>query len=482
MSDENRVDMSSEGRRALIAKFVDAFSGFIGLVIFANVLGVAGLGIYYIARAIASVTARPISGIGVAVEQRASADRSRLNTLITTGFLLSLLYGIIGSIIGILLYLFVPPIQDLGVSSDLILLTIFLFFTLSQFTVLNRAYSGAGEPGRSVSVDTGRGILETMLQLLFLGLGWGVEGLVLGTALATIVASIYLVICTPFCFVSPCKRALASILSFARWCSITRTIEKLYNRLDTLLLAVLLGEEAVGIYEAAMRLVQPAKYIGYAIKRPLLVRASEDLANKREILPALTQSGPYASFLAIPLFAGGIFIAPELLGTLYGDDFVAGAPIVIGGAVYYILFCQSNLLAAFLHGIDKPQSVTRSIFAGTLVRVGGILMFVPLLGLPGIIGAIIIADLVRGTLLWIAVKSVTGHAYAPTRIKYQLFSALGMAALVFIITTILPPTSVIGLLTSLICGGILYFGIFILLDDTARIKAESLYNALVNYR
>lgn len=476
MVSNTAIDMTDEGVRTLVSKFADAFVGFIGLVIFANVLGASGLGIYYLALALATIAARPASGIGVAVEKRGSAMPTELPTYTTTGLVGALIYSIVSAVLIGSIYVSVPLLQDLQISGAIVGSTIALFVVLSTFTVLNRSYSGHGEPGKSVSIDTGRGVLETGLQLGFLWGGFGVTGLLIGSIISTLTACGYLIFRTSISLSLPSRAAFFEIWSFAKWSIPTRTAEDVYRRMDTVIIGVILTPAAVGIYEAAMRLVKPSKYVSYAIQRPLLVRVSQDESDGKSVLNTV---GPYASVLAVPTFAGGLFVGRDLLDILYGTEFASGAPILIGGALYYVLFTHGNVLAEFLHGLDKPQDVTLSILSGSVIRFPALIICISVIGLPGVVVAIILAEIARSSLLWISIYRRYAHLYTPSNVLLQSISATVMCLFVAPLVLYGPISSTTYLSGVILCGGLVYLSFYLMFDTRARTKVQELARSLI---
>lgn len=456
MSSES-VNISSEGLKVLIGKFVAAFSGLIGIIVYANILGTSGLGLYYLSHAIATIASMPASGLGIAAEKKGSEEKKNISKYNSISLFVTVAYIIFLSILTIFLYENIRYVRVNTPRDTIVYLTVILFFLFSLFRLLSRFYSGFGEPGKSVLVDAYRGIIETTLQISFLVFyGLDVEGLLIGTAISLLLGIIYLLLLTPTTFSKPDKKSIKDILEFSKWSIPTRTINEIYYRIDSVIIGLLLSPSAVGIYESAMKIVTPSKYVAYAIKRPLLVRVSQDLSNQKSVNHLLDDLVPYASILSIPLIAGGIFVSQDLLSVLYGSEFSEGWLIIVGGAVYFTIHTHSNVLSEFLHGFNSPKPVTKSVFIGSIVRTILSCVFIYLVGLNGILISIIIAEIVRFKLLNISIKRECYRKYIPKKIITQLKSGsiMGIIVLLLSLTGSFSNTIYLGFTISL--GGIVY--------------------------
>jgi O-antigen/teichoic acid export membrane protein len=313
-------------------------------------------------------------------------------------------------------------------------------------------------------VDAGKGIIETILQIILLWYGFGVEGLIIGTIVSTFLAILYLLLLTPISFSKPTYDSVISIKNFAQWSIMTTTFRNIYDKMDTILIGYFVSPSAVGIYEASMRIIMPSIYVGYAIEKPLLVRVSQDIAKDKQVTPLLNKVTPYASVLSIPLFVGGIFVSSDLLSFIYGSEFVTGSSILVGGAAYYIIHTQSNVLSSFLHGYNKPIPVTKSIILGSVIRASTASLLLYNFGLIGIIPSIIITELIRFYSLRISILEICDTDYRPYRIKTQVISAITMSIIIIPVFLLLDISNPIYMFVLIFVGGLTYLTTLINID------------------
>lgn len=462
------VSLSSEGQKVFIGKFIAAFSGIVGIIIYANVLGAAGLGLYYLSHAVATIASKPGDGIGISIEKLNNSSKLNKSIYASAGLIILLLYILFFVILSITLYNNSQILRTNTPNSSIVYLTILLFSFICIYMLLGRIYSGLGKPGDSVMVDAAKGIIETVLQILLLWYGLGVEGLISGTIIATGIAIIYLLFFTQVSFSKPKKEAFTHIKNFAKWSIITTTVQDIYIKIDTLLIGFFISPTAVGIYESAMRIIVPARYVSYAIKRPLLVRVSQDRAKNKSVISLLNKVAPYASTLAIPMFIGGIFVSKDLLTVIYGSEFSSGYLILIGGAFYYIIHTHSNVLADYIHGYNKPEYVTRSIVISSIIRITITAILLQIIGLMGIIPGIIIAETIRFGILYYSIDKLCNDKYKPYKIKSQIISSVVMTIVITPLYILTDLSNMIYLSIILIIGCLTYSITLINIDKNIR--------------
>lgn len=479
----DRIDMLVEGQKYMVARALAMILSAIGTILFANVLGAGGLGEFYIYIVVAALCIKPASGVAVAVE-RAVSDHTTTDdgTSVSTGLLIGLLLGCVVAAVGWLLYrgTFSAGIHDYWIPLEQQLLLITLVPSWSLYEVASRAFSGAGHPGDSTIIDATRGGIETVVQIVLVVWGLGVTGLLAGATLATAAFVPIYLSQGAVTIATPSLSAGRRLLSFAKYSSVTRLAERVHRSGDVLLIGFFLGPAATGIYEVAIRALRYTKYVGRAIKRPLLVSVSQDAQTTTEAMRTLNRTGGYAGFaslLAIPL---AVFYGEELLRLIYGPEFGDGAIILIAAGVYYTLLTHSEVLSEFLHGLDRPKPVTASIVTAALARVLVSILLLPAFGLYGIVGAMLCAELLRVSILLYGVFISTAQQYVPTQVGYQLVGLCGAMSVGWVLTAVFP-TTLISVSIGVVAVAAVYLVIVGLLDVVVRQTVHSTLSTTASY-
>lgn len=137
------------------------------------------------------------------------------------------------------------------------------------------------------------------------------------------------------------KRHIKPIFLFAG----TLFFSAIYSKTDATMLGIIVGEESVGYYSYAHKVL----YIGIgfctAVTSAFLPRLSYYFQKDKERFAALIDQGVrIVAFLSIPAATGLFILAPEAIVLLFGDAFLPAAQTLRIFAVLIIVFAFGNLM------------------------------------------------------------------------------------------------------------------------------------------
>lgn len=152
-------------------------------------------------------------------------------------------------------------------------------------------------------------------------------------------------------------------------------------RLDVTLLSFISGEQEVGLYAAAYRLVESTQFVAWAMSAammPWLSRTAAGGLGRGYELGLLAMNGVLLpAGLVFVLFAGG------LIALLYGHAFEGAVlPLQLLGLTSSLygmqLFASTTLIAR-----DSPTTFAKLVGAGVVINVGANLLVIPKYGADG---------------------------------------------------------------------------------------------------
>lgn len=478
---KDKVDSTKESRIGFVAKILDALSGLIGIIIFANILGVEGLGAYYVLLAIVYISTAPMSGVSLATEHYiGKSEGNKSDQFAIAGILLSFIFSLSVSALLLILYTFIPSdLSEFRVDNMNMIALFIAIICLTFYTITKSIYSGIGNPGKSVFMSTGQGISETIIQIVLLvGLSLGIFGLLIGTAIGYLIASLYVwVAYKPAEYKRPDYGDIKSIIRYSGSSSIYRTTRSFYKRLDTIILAIILTPSAVGIYEAAIRIAKGSKYTAYAINKTIIINTSQKLDNTKEIVNDLNNLGGYASILTIPLFFGSIVIGQELLQLVYLDpEFSQGYIILIFSGIYFSLYGHKYVLSAFFNGLGHPSIPMKGVLISTFILVVTGTIGTHYIGVNGIIIGIISAELSGYVYYNYAIYNELKQGYKPNGVIHQIIAGLVMFIVIYPTKMfVLPDILWIQVIITISLGCLIYLITISLLDDKIKNFVKNRY-------
>jgi O-antigen/teichoic acid export membrane protein len=323
-------------------------------------------------------------------------------------------------------------------------------------------------------------IVKNIVQILAVFIGFGIGGLIFGFIAGLIAAAVLNARYLRLTFSKFDRSHLDGLLSFSIWTFLSSGGALIFTYADTILIGQFMTEADVGIYRVAFQLASVASFMVIALHTVLYPRISKWHAenNIAMIEQALTRSFTYSLLLAIPVTAGGIALAEELLYYLYGASFVSGVPVLA-----ILLFVQIATIFLFLqtmclNAMDRPRN---SFYVTAVSAVLNIVLNIVLIPLMGIEGAAI------ASLATISLNAVLAYGMLRSSLTVKIdlhsvvnlvVSALGMAAFLVIYTYIFPIQSFIGLALAIGIGAVLYFMILFRIDRSIRSDLKELLDAM----
>jgi len=219
--------------------------------------------------------------------------------------------------------------------------------------------------------DSALGILQNLLSFvlgyLVLRLNWGIYGVGYSQILVwvLILLSSWVLISRKFTTIGFefdfefWKRLLKSTIPFA----LMMVFAGLYLNLDTVLLSYFKGDKAVGLYNAANRLVLAGKMIpGILIPTLFPIMSEISKKSKGEFDLFLGKSLTLMFCLALPIVAGTTILSDKIINLLYGAEFPGSdhaLKILIWG-----MFCMYISIVVGYGLIAKGYQKTNTLITG----------------------------------------------------------------------------------------------------------------------
>jgi O-antigen/teichoic acid export membrane protein len=178
-------------------------------------------------------------------------------------------------------------------------------------------------------------------------------------------------------------------------------MSNLYHRTGHVAVRWFLGDFALGLYAAAVRLVDIVRGLIVTFCQILMPRIAVTESSERlQKLARLATS--VVATASIPLTFGLIGTAQLIVPWVLGSSFVSAVPVLQWMAPYLITASYASLLCGtILFALGRHQSYLASTAAGAAAGTCSYIVLVPIFGLRGAALALVIAELVVAmTALW----------------------------------------------------------------------------------
>jgi O-antigen/teichoic acid export membrane protein len=459
MSGPRSTSSLSIGRETLVSlasKVLTMASGFVGIVIFANVLQDVGLGEYRTVLAAAFVLTQVPSGIGSAVRKRVSEVEVDPGAYLGTGLVA---YGTFVALV-VAGYLVTRPLAvDYFGTPELAAGVVLVAASVGLFKLLEPFYAGTGYPGLASWLDSGRSLLTLPLQVGLLVVGMEAFGLVVGLTAATLVACAATLAIARVRPRWPAWATAERVYEFAKWSVPTNLLSNLYSSADVLVLRWAAGAGPVGYYAAALQLVVPGAMFSTSIKQALTVKSSGVDSAGGAVRRDLVNSLSYAGLFAIPIFFGALAIPRELMVTIFGSSFADDPHLALAGlALFQVSNAYRHPFEGTIEGTDRPELVTRVSVALVVVHLPLAVVLGREFGLLGVVGATLLAEVLRLGAFQYVVHRHYGGVVVTRPMVEQAVAGVGMFLVVDRVeSSLLPVDSWLTLLVVVGVGAAAYF-------------------------
>ena len=374
----------------LLGMFFYYFSVFLFRLFLARSLPVSEYGEIMFGITFSSIGATLASlGIANALPREIAYDRKNARTLAIAGLLLTLFSSLI------LLFILYPlspyiPLIFTGVDSQIFLIfsILILFIALLQ-----------------ISVSIGRGFEDVKQAFWFRYLLPGVGLLILGylslyslknpieislfylliLGISSLLSVLYLLLKRYLSFTLPSREVYIHLLMFSVPLVLSAFIWSLFSRTDVFVLGYFLNSAAVGLYSAALSIVQVIPFFLVALNYLYLPIASSFLSNKKiESLRRLYQIiTKWITVLTVPIFFITMMFPGVVINIFFGPRYLTAViPLLILSVAFSIhTSLGANGLTVLAFG--DSRYIFKVSFIGAVSNLVLNILFVPIWGLAG---------------------------------------------------------------------------------------------------
>ena len=306
-------------------------------------IGVAGFGIWALLRVFIGYGNIFDLGISVALEKftaehLASKEYRLLNRLLNTSFLVYLAISLLLFIAVVLIKewivagFFGDALKTFGNLPFILVFSAATFSVNLLFTLFTSLLNGMQRIDLTNTISAGSALLNFAGILIALGLGFGLEGLVVVNGMVVATSGLGSLLVTyrklPEIRLTPLGpflelREFLRIISYSLSVQTTRLAGLIHLHLDKFFLSYFLGLQYVTYYEIASRLVERMRFLPQMLIQPIMVAVSDLHTQGRpsEIDRIYVQSLRYMVLLSLPFFVFIPFFIDPIMKLWLGGSY-----------------------------------------------------------------------------------------------------------------------------------------------------------------
>ena len=283
-----------------------------------------------------------------------------------------------------------------------------------------------------------------------------VAGTAVGAITATFVLHRYLKNIFSFFNIKIIKPLIYSAWPFA----ITGALGILLTNTDILIISWMRSASEVGIYSAAIRIVQVFYIIPVVLQLstlPLFAR----LANKdnEKFRAGLEKTIGMIFLVSIPLALGGFILGTPIINLIFGSAYISGSLAFKILMLTLLVDFPATIISTAIFAYNNQKKLIITSLIGGIGNVIFDIIFIPYFGIVGSAIATLIAQISSNWYLWHTMKKINYFNVIP-KLKIVAISAIIMSSITLILFL-----SHINLIVNIIISAFIYIGILILFKE-----------------
>lgn len=236
-------------------------------------------------------------------------------------------------------------------------------------------------------------------------------------------------------------------------------LQRIYTYLDSILLAYLAGDEQVGLYQIAFKIVFALQFLPQAFTASLYPALSSNwLNNKTQLKTSFSQAVDYLNIISWPIMTFVLLFANRIVLVFKQAYLAATLPLQIG--IIAIIFIFINFpIGSLLNACDQQKRNTYNMMITTAFSVILNIILIPRYQAIGAIITVLLSNILMFSLGLLAIRKIMTYRFKANLIQLGkvILASLGMAiALQFIASKVV-------LLLLLPLAVLLYLALLILL-------------------
>lgn len=463
----SRVDIRRESLISAASNvvLVVVHLGTLGLL--TRTLGAAGVGTYFFAVSASMVGIIPSRELSEIMRKRASEVHSPNAEFFGLAQLGTAAYV---GVFWVGLLVASPVLRELTPLTNSTLVAFGLYAAaLTQSAMSTRLFDAVGAPGASMVAQSVRDttLFAGLLLLAPAGLLTPTTVLYLEAGIHVLMAAgIYVLVGLVPRW--PSRESLRRSAAFGKWSFPTGITSHLWEQSPTMVVGVLIGGTAVGVYETAKRLTLVGSYLATCINDPLLVKVSAMDSTDAEVVRYVRLAVDYTPSVAIPAVFLAAPVATDILVLAAGPAYASAGLVLVAIALTHVFAGIKTPIAAAIHGVDEPKYVFYLSAATLVVGAPAVAAGALLGGINGVV-LVLVALEVSGVLAaQVAARYAFGQYVVPKTLHLQVGAGAFAGAVVLTASHAVDVSSPSMLAAVLTGGACVHFGLFAITSQSFR--------------
>jgi O-antigen/teichoic acid export membrane protein len=231
----------------------------------------------------------------------------------------------------------------------------------------------------------------------------------------------------------------------------------IYNSFDTIIISVMKGEQAVGLYQMSYKIIGTlfilSTLINQAYFPPLI---EHGIADRQKLKEIFNKSIGSVFFWSIPITFGALMLAERIVLFVFGPDYLPGVnafKILIWNCIIFFL---SSAMTNLIYALKKQKSAMKIFFFGAAANTAFNIFMIPVFGIEGAALTTVLAEFVVLIGIYLLARKIIPIEII-SNLWRPLIAGLVMAGSLSVISTD-------SLFIVIAIGALIYFGVYFFLS------------------
>lgn len=239
---------------------------------------------------------------------------------------------------------------------------------------------------------------------------------------------------------------------------------------DIVMLGIFREAVDVGLYSASQKIIQVLYTLPAILAASLFPIFSRFIGagDNNKAREAMERGMSSIYLLVLPIVVGGIVLAKDVLGFLYGGEFLPATLAFQILILTTLILYPATLIGNYVFAYDKQKKVAPFVAMGSISNIVFNLALIPSLGIIGAAIATVGANMLYYGSVWRLAKKINNF-YTLRHIKKMTLSAILMGALSYALNA-----AGLHVLLTIAISALFYFGILWILKEKTLTELKSI--------
>lgn len=470
------MNLARSSFKLFMARVASAAIQFLGIAFFAQELGPAPMGVFFLFKAMLGMLAIPADfGLRGAVEKRISEGQAQ-DAYLTSAIVLKLV-PITGIVLSILLLRSYVN-SYLGANIAVLLAVAIILQEAARLSM--GVLKGELRVGETAVLTLAREVTWVGIGAVLVIRGFGAVGLVYGLLAGLGVMLIWGWYKCSIYPGQPSREHARSLFDYGKYNVVSSIGGYFYSWMDVAIIGLFLTQAHVGAYEIAWRVTEIVMLLSKSIATALFPQVSQwdTKEAKTQIESTIRGTITPSLILVIPSFFGVVIFSREILSFLFGPQFTIAWLVLIVLMSEKLFQAIHIIFGRSLQGLDRPNLAAYATVVSVVVNLFLNLILVLRFGILGAAVATAISFGLNTLLHGYFLSEFVTINFPNREIVWCFLSSLGMASILLGLQWFVAIDNSYRLLVAIAIGATIY-GLLILLFRPLRIRLFSQIRLLI---